>query len=62
MRAAIVILLIAGVAVVMHSIYQEKLERAEQNVRVEYRFLPRTLYEEQMSEDNRPTTRLKGVF
>ena len=62
MRALIVILLFAGMAMILHSIYKEKLERAEQNVRVEYRFLPRTLYEEQMSEDNRPTTKLKGVF
>lgn len=62
MRALIVILLFAGMAMVLHSIYKEKLERAEQNVRVEYRFLPRTLYEEQMSEDNKPTAKLKGVF
>jgi hypothetical protein len=62
MRALIVILLFVGMAMILHSIYKEKLERAEKNVRVEYRFLPRTLYEEQMSEDNRPTTKLKGVF
>ena len=35
---------------VIHSVYEEKLERARREVRVEYRFLPRTLYEEQMAQ------------
>ena len=36
-----------GLAMVMHSIYEEKLRRAKRHARVEYRFIPRTLYDEQ---------------
>jgi hypothetical protein len=50
MRALILLMLFGGVALVIHSVYEEKLERARREVRVEYRFLPRTLYEEQMAE------------
>lgn len=62
MRFFIVLLLFVGMAMVIHSIYEEKLQRAQQQTKIEYRFLPRTLYEEQLSEDNRPTSRLTGVF
>lgn len=50
MRALILLMLFGGVALVIHSVYEEKLERARREVRVEYRFLPRTLYEEQMAQ------------
>ena len=49
MKALVIILLFAGMAIVLHSIYEERLKRAQKQVKVEYRFLPRTLYEEQMS-------------
>jgi len=62
MRFIIVLLLFVGMAMIIHSIYDEKLQRAKQEKKIEYRFLPRTLYEEQLSEDNRPTARLNGVF
>lgn len=57
MNAAVVLLLFLGMAIVMHGIYVEKVKTIEQNVRVEYRFIPRTTYEEQMS-----TSDLAGRF
>ncbi len=50
MKALILLVLFGGMAMVIHSVYEEKLERARREVRVEYRFLPRTLYEEQMAQ------------
>ena len=50
MRALVILMLFAGMALVIHSVYEEKLERARRNVRIEYRFLPRTLYEEQLAQ------------
>lgn len=50
MRALVVLMLFVGMAMVIHSVYEEKLERVKRNVRVEYRFLPRTLYEEQLAQ------------
>lgn len=57
MHSFVVLMLFVGMALVMHGIYEEKLKAAERNVRVEYRFLPRTLYEEQMAQ-----TDLSGKF
>jgi hypothetical protein len=50
MKALVVLALFAGMALVMHGVYEEKYRRLQETVRVEYRFLPRTLYEEQMAE------------
>lgn len=49
-RALIVLLLFAGMAIIVHSVYEEKLARAKRATKVEYRFLPRTLYDEQMAQ------------
>ena len=57
MNAAVVLLLFVGLALVMHGIYEEKVRALEQHVRVEYRFIPRTVYEEQMA-----TSDLAGRF
>lgn len=62
MRLAVVLVLFLGMAMIIHSVYEEKLQRAQRQTKIEYRFLPRTLYEEQLSEDNRPTAKLTGVF
>lgn len=50
MRVLITLLLFAGIALIIHSVYEEKYQRIQKQVRVEYRFLPRTLYEEQMEQ------------
>lgn len=57
MRSFVLLALFVGLALVMHGIYEEKVARAEKDVRVEYRFIPRTLYEEQMA-----TSDLAGQF
>ena len=49
-RAIIVLMLFGGMAMILHSVYEEKLARANKHAKVEYRFLPRTLYEEQMAQ------------
>jgi hypothetical protein len=49
MRALIMLMMFAGLAMVIHSVYEEKLQRAMKQAKVEYRFLPRTMYEDQMA-------------
>ena len=49
MKALVILFIFLGMVIVLHSIYEEKLSRAQKQVKVEYRFLPRTLYEEQMA-------------
>jgi hypothetical protein len=43
-------MLFAGMFLVVHGIYEEKLKIAEQNTRIEYKFIPRTYYEEQLGD------------
>lgn len=57
MNPVVVLIVFVGMALVMHGIYAEKVRALEQHVRVEYRFIPRTIYEEQMA-----TTDLAGKF
>ena len=61
MHALIILMLFAGLAIVLHSVYEEKLSRLEQRVKVEYRFLPRSLYEEQMAYSD-VSGKFKGMF
>ena len=37
---------------IIHGVYEEKLRISEQNKKIEYKFIPRTLYEEQLSDSN----------
>lgn len=60
-RSLVTVMLFAGLGIIMHSVYEERLQRAQKQVRVEYRFLPRTLYEEQMSQES-PLTKFKSMF
>ena len=50
MQTFVVLLLFLGMALVMHGIYEEKVAALERNVRIQYRFLPRTMYDEQLAQ------------
>jgi len=52
MKSLVMLLMFAGMFMVAHGVYQEKLRAVEQEVRVEYRFIPRTYYEEQLSNSD----------
>lgn len=57
MNLLVTVFLFTGLVMVIHSIYEEKYKRLKREVRVEYRFIPRTLYEEQMAQ-----TDVSGMF
>lgn len=61
MRAVILLLMFLGMAIVLHSIYEERIKHAREQVKIEYRFLPRTLYEEQMAQTD-VLGQFKGMF
>jgi hypothetical protein len=52
MNPVVVLILFAGMALVIHSVYEEKYKRLKQEVKVEYRFIPRTLYDEQLVQSD----------
>ena len=61
MRSIIIFLFCFGVILIIHSIYEQKYEALKDNARVEYRFIPRTYYEEQLA--NTPVSSLyKNMF
>ena len=61
MRSIIIFLFCFGVILIIHSIYDQKFQALQENSRVEYRFIPRTYYEEQLA--NTPVTSLyKNMF
>lgn len=62
MQSLVVMLLFIGMFMVVHGIYDEKLRSMKDNVRVEYRFVPRTFYEEQLSQNPTVAAHFKGMF
>ena len=52
MQAFIFFLLFAGAFLILHGIYEEKLAKAEAQTKIEYRFIPKSLFEQQMEDSN----------
>lgn len=50
MRSVIIFLFGLGIFLIIHSIYDQKFQALKKNTRVEYRFIPRTYYEEQLAQ------------
>ncbi len=50
-----------GVVLIMQGIYEQKLKQASDNVKIEYRFIPRTYYEEQLA-NNTVSSSMKNMF
>lgn len=62
MKTIVIFVLFVGLFLIVHGIYEQKLKAAEENVKIEYRFIPRTLYEEQMSAKNDLTLHVGDMF
>lgn len=54
-------LLLLGIFLVVHGVYEDKYQRLKKEVKVEYRFIPRSHYEEQLFE-NQFSSKLAPVF
>lgn len=61
MKSIIFFLFFVGMILVIHGIYQQKYSELEKNLRVEYRFIPRTYYDEQLS-DSTVSAQFKNMF
>lgn len=49
MQSVVVVLLFIGLILVMQGVFEERVAAATRDVKVEYRFVPRTYYEEQLA-------------
>lgn len=56
MKNIIILFLFIGIFTIVHSIYEHKFEELKKEKKVEYRFVPRTYYEDQLSEPTVSTT------
>ncbi len=52
MKTFVLFLLFVGSLLIIHGIYEQKIKAIEKNKRIEYRFIPRTYLEEQISDNN----------
>ena len=63
MKTWLILALFVGMFLVVHGIYEEKLRAHERNVKVEYRFVPRTYYDEQlMNAEGSLASKFKSMF
>ena len=61
MRTIIILILFVGLFFVVNGIYEEKIKSVEDNPKIVYKFIPRTYYEEQLS-DNSVTSKMPDMF
>ena len=55
-------LLFLGIILIINGIYEQKFQSLKKNVKIEYRFIPRTYYEEQLSQNADVTSNYKNMF
>lgn len=61
MKTVVFFLFFVGLIMIIHGIYDQKVNDLNSNVRVEYRFIPRTYYEEQLSNSS-VSSQFKNMF
>jgi len=62
MKQVVLFIFFVGIIMIMHGIYQQKIKVAQDNVKIEYRFIPRTYYDEQLSSASTVTSNFKNMF
>ena len=55
-------LLFLGIILIINGIYEQKFQSLKKNIKIEYRFIPRTYYEEQISQNADITSNYKNMF
>jgi hypothetical protein len=61
MQSLIMLMLFVGMLMIVHGVYEQRLKALEKNKQVEYRFIPRTYYDEQLAEST-VTKTFKRMF
>lgn len=62
MKAFLILLLFISAIFIITGLYEQKLAVAEGNTKIEYRFIPRTFYEEQMGDGAAVSDKLGSIF
>ena len=51
MKSLITFILFVGMFMIVSGVYEHRLKQAEKEKKVEYRFIPRSMYEEQLANN-----------
>lgn len=62
MKLVIILLLFIGMFMITHGIYQEKFEQLKKDVRIQYKFIPRTYFDEFVFNNNFSSKQYKSLF
>lgn len=62
MKTLLIFILFAGMFLVISGVYEQRLELAKKDKKIEYRFIPRTLYEEQLASNTTFADKVKPLF
>ena len=62
MKSVVVLMLFVGMLMIVHGVYEEKYQAMRDDVRVEYRFVPRTYFEEQLAPASDTTSKFHDMF
>lgn len=61
MKILIIFVLFIGLFLIMQGVYDEKIKTIESNKKIEYKFIPRTYYEEQLA-DSQLSSQVESMF
>lgn len=62
MKNFILLMIFVGSLLVLMGVYEEKLKIAESSKKIEYKFIPRTYYDEQLSGNNDISLNFSDMF
>jgi hypothetical protein len=62
LKPVILFILFVAAFLIITGVYEQKLEAAENKKKIEYRFIPRTFYEEQLGKTNTITDKIGSMF
>lgn len=62
MKAVILLLMFIGMFMIVNGIYEQKLQAVESKTKIEYRFIPRSYYEEQLSGQSDVTDKMGDMW
>ena len=61
MKLLIVLMFFFGILLIIHGIYEEKFKKLKDNVKIQYRFVPRSYYDEQIFS-NQFSSKFSNIF
>ena len=61
MKLLILLMFFFGILLIIHGIYEDKFKKLKKNVKTQYRFIPRSYYDEQIFS-NQFSSKLSNIF